>query len=227
VLLDDPRVGVLQHAGLPFSLIGRTSDPHGLDYVDIDFDASTESALEHLQSLGHRRIALVQEGPLRRGFRSYGPKQRIRHAFRQLARRRGLDVAVMDCPATAGGGRKAVAGLLDQHPELTAIVVQNESAVPGVLTGLESAGRRVPADLSVLSLLTSADVGAMADPELTMLQAPGEQLGQLGVQRLIGLVEADRSKCATARPAPSADHRAQLIPCRLVRGRTTGPAPAA
>ncbi|SDT11585.1 LacI family DNA-binding transcriptional regulator [Microlunatus soli] len=218
VLLDDPRIEVLQRAGLPFSLIGRTADPDALDYVDIDFDQTMTIALDHLQELGHQRIALLQEGPLQRLLQSYGPKRRTRQAFRRMTRHRGLDVVVLDCPPTVGGGRQAVTRLVAEHPDLTAIMVQNEHAAAGVVSGLQSVGVAVPRDMSVLSFLTSPDMAMMSDPELTMLRAPGTALGDLGVRRLIDLVEA--------KPRPTEPAAPQLIPCELVAGETTAAAPS-
>src|ERR1700712_1728934 len=63
VQLEDPRVPVLESTGTPFVLIGRTSDTTGYAFADIDFESSTTAALEHLEGLGHRRIALVLERP--------------------------------------------------------------------------------------------------------------------------------------------------------------------
>lgn len=214
VLLDDPRVPVLQRARLPFALIGRTVDPSGLDYVDIDFDQSLITAVDHLQSLGHQRFALVQEGPLRKGFRSYGPKRRTRQVFRRLAKERGLDITVAECGPSATKGRQAATRLVTDDADVTAVLVQNDHAAAGVVSGLQAAGRKVPADISVMSLLTSIDVGTMADPVLTMMRTPGAELGQLGVQHLIDQVEG--------RPVAEPE----LMPCLLTPGMSTGPVPS-
>lgn len=214
VLLDDPRVAALQRAGLPFSMIGRTAEPGGLDYVDVDFEQTMAIALEHLRSLGHRHIGLVQEGPLRRGFRSYGAKRRLRQAFRQMTRRHGLQAIVADCQPTARGGRQAATRLITDQPELTAVIVQNEHAAAGVVAGLQAIGQQVPTDVSVLSVLTSPDIATMADPELTMLRAPGTLLGRLGVGRLIELIENQ----------PTQPAEPELVPCELVPGHSTAQA---
>ena len=52
---DDPRVRVLDAAGIPLTMIGRADDSNDSRCVDIDFDSTTEDAVAHLASLGHRK----------------------------------------------------------------------------------------------------------------------------------------------------------------------------
>jgi len=54
VQLDDARVEALRGLDTPFTLIGRTRDLTGLDYVDVDIAASMRMAMDHLAGLGHR-----------------------------------------------------------------------------------------------------------------------------------------------------------------------------
>lgn len=211
VLFDDPRIPVLHQAGIPFTLIGRTADPTGLDCVDIDFEHSMTTAVDHLQNLGHRDIALIQEGPLRKGLRGYGPTRRTRAAFRRLTKERGLAATVAECGRTASHGRRAAARLTANHPEITAVLVQNDHAAVGVVAGLQNAGLEVPNDISVLSLLTSPDLGNMSDPVLTMIESPGAQLGELGIDRVLSQLDGNPI------PAP------ELIPGTFQHGMSTGP----
>jgi DNA-binding LacI/PurR family transcriptional regulator len=46
-------------------------------------------------------------------------------------------------------------------------------------------GRCVPDQISVVSLLSSAEVGEMCDPPLTTVTAPGTELGRLAVESLL------------------------------------------
>ena len=87
VQLDDPRVAVLQRAGLPFALIGRTRDLEGLASVDIDFDSTIALAVHHLVDLGHRRIVLVTGDQEDDTLPHYAPFVRQVQAFLRLARR--------------------------------------------------------------------------------------------------------------------------------------------
>jgi DNA-binding LacI/PurR family transcriptional regulator len=59
VKLHDPRVAMLKERGYPFTLIGHCEDNSGISFVDFDFEHAVETAVDHLVSLGHRRIAFV------------------------------------------------------------------------------------------------------------------------------------------------------------------------
>ncbi|NED96588.1 LacI family transcriptional regulator [Phytoactinopolyspora alkaliphila] len=212
VLLDDARVDALISTGTPYAMIGRTADPAGLPYVDIDFDATVDTALDHLQSLGHREIAFVSERPPSEEFRAYGAKVRAEAAFRGSCERRGLEPIILECAQNAAGGRKAAGELLQARPRTTAVVIMNEHAAFGVVSGLARSGVRVPEDVSLLSVSTSSDMGAMADPVLTIMRSPGIHLGRLAVQLLLSQLDGGE--------APST----RLLPCELHQGESTAPA---
>lgn len=208
VQLDDPRIDVLQQAGTPFAMIGRTSELDGLSHVDIDFDTTVEDAVRHLHELGHRELALISGDLEDPRFHEYGPWVRVEQAYRRVAASYGLSVVVLPCSDTTQAGQAAAERLLEQHPETTAVLVLNEYAALGVVSGLKRAGHDVPGDYSVLSLLMVPETAAMADPELTMMRTPGPELGQLGTEALIRQLEG-------ADPLPP-----QLVPAKLSPGAT-------
>jgi DNA-binding LacI/PurR family transcriptional regulator len=70
---------------------------------------------------------------------------------------------------------------------------------------------RIPEDLSVLSMLTSPEMSTSVDPALTSMSSPGAELGELGVQALLRVLEG-------ATPPPPS-----LLPGTLLPGDSTGP----
>jgi DNA-binding LacI/PurR family transcriptional regulator len=98
-------------------------------------------------------------------------------------------------------------------PEATAILIINEFAALGLVSGLLRLGRRIPDDVSVLSLLTSEEMSTLTDPTLTLMSSPGVELGQLGVQALLRMLEGGPALPPT------------LLPCVLREGESTGAAP--
>ena len=54
---------------------------------------------------------------------------------------------------------------------------------------MQRLGRRIPADLSVISVLNSKEMAAVSDPPLTLVVAPGLELGALGVEALLRRLE--------------------------------------
>jgi DNA-binding LacI/PurR family transcriptional regulator len=211
VQLDDPRVGVLQQTRTPFALIGRTTALEGLAHVDIDFDTTVEQAVGHLRDLGHRRLVLLSGDLTDPRFHNYGPYVRSEAAYRRVIREHGLETVVLQCADTTRSGQEAAALLVRDHPETTGVLVMNEYAALGVVSGFNKLGHTVPTDISVLPLLMAPETAALSDPELSIMRTPGPELGQLGTEALIRQLEG-------ADPLPP-----QLIPADLQLGGSTAP----
>lgn len=211
VLVDDARVQALASSRTPFTMIGRTAEPAGLAYVDIDFDTTIEHALDHLQSLGHRDVVFITERPPTEHFRGYGPKVRAEGAYRRCSAERGLEPVIMECGRNPAAGREVAQEVLGERPDTTAIMIMNEEAAFGVVSGLVRAGARVPDDVSLLSVSTSTEMGALSDPVLSIMRSPSVELGRLGVDLLIAQLEGGDL------PKPL------LLPCVLHRGESTAP----
>ena len=208
--LEDPRVDVLRAAGVPFTMIGRTARVAGLSYVDVDFARTTEDAVAHLARLGHERIAFLNHSIVSRTG-GYGPTVRADDGYASAMRRRGLVPRAIFCDENPGAGRAAMAGLLASVPGLTAVITMNEIATFGAVVELQVQDLRIPRDVSVLSIVSSPGVGAMSNPPLTTMHAPGAELGRLGVGSLLALLHAGEP------PDPV------LRTCLLVPGGSTGP----
>lgn len=212
VQVEDPRVEQLQKSNTPFALIGRTGDPSALDYVDIDFENTVAAAIDHLVELGHTSIGLLDGGVGRGALRGYGPVVRVRAAFQTETTRRGLTSFMASCDENPAAGRAAVPELLEGAPDMTGLLLMNEHAGPGLVTGLSRRGMSVPDDLSILSLASSREMAAMTEPELTVMSAPSVELGRRGVELLIDQLEGTH------------DHdRQSLVMCAFEPGRSTAP----
>jgi DNA-binding LacI/PurR family transcriptional regulator len=214
VQLDDPRVDRLVESGTPFAMIGRTRDPDGFTFVDIDSENTTIAALDYLSGLGHRSIALLtSDGGA--ALPHFGPTERTRETYLREMRSRGLDPVLLECGETPADGRKAASDLLDQAPDTTAVMVLNENAAFGLLNGLRQLGVSVPADLSILSVGSSPEIAAIADPELTLMISPADELGRMGVEALVDRLEGREERGNHA-----------LVMCALREGSSTAPPPA-
>ena len=185
VQLDDARVAALLELDIPFALIGRTRDVTGLHYVDIDFDASVQMAMDHLATLGHHQIVLVNGSQEGESFASYGPYVRSEIAYRELCAQREIEPVVLVCRQTVRSGREAAMELVATAPVTTAVIIADEVAAAGLVAELTRIGREVPSDISVMSILSSLDMAAICNPPLTTVTAPGTELGRLGVEALL------------------------------------------
>ncbi|MGX9347807.1 LacI family DNA-binding transcriptional regulator [Microbacterium sp. KNMS] len=213
VQLEDGRVDRLKEGRTPFALIGRTQDPEGMAWVDVDFASSVETAIEELVALGHTSILYIS-GATEKRFVAHGGVARARESYLQTMAQSGLTATTLTCGENSAAGRLLAAELVEHHPDATAIILMNEHAAPGLAIGLAQHGVRVPDDLSIISIGTSAHMASMAEPVLTHMDSPAAELGRLGVDAIIERInEPDR-------PLPQT-----LIPCTPGEGASVARAP--
>lgn len=212
--LDDERTEFLVEAGVPFSMIGRTREPGALDHADIDFAATAREAVAHLAGLGHRSMAFFNHSTDAYAAR-YGPSVRAGEEFAVAAREAGIGYVDDFRAGSAEEGRQAFDRLMAGHPGVTAVAVMSDQAAVGVMAGVAGRGWRIPEDLTLMLVLSSARVAEMFLPRLTTLEPPSAELGRLAVETLI-----DRLRPDADRDAPPRRH---LVPCTLAIGDSSAP----
>ena len=170
----------------PIPVVVANAEPAGtsVPVVVTDNEAAGRAAVEHLVTLGHVRIGYVR-GP--DAYAATGPRLA---GFRSALAAAGLPAA--SAPVGAGdgrenGGRRAAAGLLAAHPELTAIACYNDMTAIGAMRAVRAAGRRVPGDVSIVGCDDIA-VAAWVDPPLTTVAQQKAAMGRMAVERLMALL---------------------------------------
>ncbi len=126
----DPRTSWLASRGIPFSTFGRpwgAVDQHH-SWVDVDGAAGTRAAVEHLTSLGHRRIGFIgwPSGSGVGDDRRAGWESAVREA--RLPATRSLQAWVED---DVRAGRAAASSLLARPRPPTALVCASDSLALG------------------------------------------------------------------------------------------------
>lgn len=206
--IDPAVVNMLaQHkvAGVYLDL-GRV-DP-SISNIALDYEHGIAEALEHLSSLGHRRIAYIG-GPLH-----LHSSQRRKNAFLESAGRMGLDVArAIDADFTVKGGYFACAKLL-AGSKPSAIVAGNDLTAIGVLHRAYDGGLRVPEDLSVVGF-DDILFAEFTQPALSTVSVPRVEIGRVAFQALWTMM-AD----------PSHAGREYRVGTKLIARQTTGEARA-
>lgn len=212
VALDDPRIEVVEAAGLACALIGRTEDPGERVWVDIDFEDALEQAVTHLADLGHREIAFISRSQASVDAH-YGPVVRAQRGYERAMAARGMRALSVTCDVTPPAGRRAMKRLLADVPDLTGVIVMNELALFGVSSALREVGRSVPDDVSVLAIAVADEISEMYERPLTYLGTTWKEQGARAVRGLLEVLDG--------RPAPAGVN----LPCELHLRETTGPAP--
>ncbi|MFI2667150.1 LacI family DNA-binding transcriptional regulator [Micromonospora carbonacea] len=188
IRLSDDRVTRLAKVGLPFVTIGRTAEPHGMSWVDVDYAGLIARCVHHLADLGHRHVALVNRSA-ELVASGYGPSHRALAGFRAAVAERGLVGVDVCCGDDAASGEACVAQLLATYPQLTAMATINEAALPGVQRALAGAGLAVPGDFSVTGV-AARHWAEDFSPPLTAADVPMADMGTEAVALLLEIIAA-------------------------------------
>lgn len=185
----------------------RETIPAGADLVASDDRAGIHLAGTHLRSLGHRAIAHLTG--------SGGPAHQRRAGFEEFARSAAILVRIVGerGGTTEADGYRAAARVLDEHPDVTAIVAANDVMALGAMAAASEHGLAVPADLSI----TGYDDSPLAQSRYLSLTSVDSR------NIAVGAAAADALLTRLADPTAPA-RRALIAPALVVRG-TTGPAP--
>ena len=181
--MQDQRLPLLRDFDRPVVLMGVPEEREGLTCVDVDFVAAGAACIDHLASLGHRSIAILGEPPAlyRRGA---GFAQRFMSGATAAAERRAITLSTRGCKPTPERVSAALAGLDDEAPDFTAIVVHNELAVGPLLDALRSTGRRAPRDVSIVAMCSDEDATRYT-PRLTSVSTRSDEIGETAISLLV------------------------------------------
>lgn len=211
--LDPAPLLQLSRRGTPVVLLDHPRGRLDLCAAAVDDVAGGKLAAEHLISLGHRRIVYLC------GIVDSGPVSRRRDGVRQALAAAGLDPdhALLDIrmqirpPSLVEAAAAAVGRILAADPPPTAVVCLNDTGALGVLDGLQAAGVRVPADISVVGY-DDLPFARLLTPPLTTVYQPRYELGQAAAELLLD----------EARPG-HAHREIRFQPSLVVRSSTARP----
>lgn len=197
-----------------------------LDYIVCDNQSAAEHAVDHLVSLGHRRIAYLNgysTDTVARHMKGQGPGDdpviessdviERREGYQDAMRKHGFEDEIVILPALAGGssvkGALEVIEDLDRRP--TAILCYDAGTVSGFVRSFEQKGLDVPGDISIAGVVGAGN--AVVDKRtVTFNKADFMEMGRLAVDQLV-------TRCQEARTEKPVIRR---IPCAFHAGNTTG-----
>lgn len=97
---------------------------------------------------------------------------------------RDVPTAVVPAPSSLAQGRRALAELLAQDPQIRAIYCSSDGMAQGVMVEAQARGLRIPQDIAVCGF-GDADFAAHLHPSLTTVQVDGAAIGRLAAQLII------------------------------------------
>jgi DNA-binding LacI/PurR family transcriptional regulator len=181
----DPEVSELLDQGIPVVAFDRPVEDPRADAILVDNAGAAERATRHLLDAGHRRIGLVA-----------GPRDVKTGADRRAGYETAMHAAGFAVHAASGrfrieGGRNAAERLLEEVPDLTALVVSNNLMAIGALEVLRLRRRRIPEDVALVTI-DDPFWGVLIDPALTALAQPLREMSQAAVDLVFERIEGRR-----------------------------------
>ena len=175
----------------------RTEDKEGMT-----------SAVMHLRSLGHERIAHIT-GDLRQ----IAAHTRLA-TFQEVMAAEGCDTRglIVEGDFLGPSGRAGAEKLLDRDDPPTAIITASDSQMVGVLDVVRKRGINVPGELSLVGFDNITEMG-LSEPRISTVAQPLDKVGKLAAEEV-------HSRLTTDAPA-----RTITIPMELIVRESTGPMP--
>jgi len=173
---------LLERRGIPVLFTSIFDDASAVPTIGYDNTALAYSAIEYLQSNGHRNIA-VAHGP------THG-------SDRTLARCKGVTLALsgqntarlVEVALSVEGGREAAKGILEMTSRPTAILCLSDVLALGVMFHLQSIGLTIPDDISIMGF-DNLDWSKDSHPSLTTIDLPATKMGEVAAQLVVDQLE--------------------------------------
>ena len=175
---------VLEAPSLPMVAVAGHQKTQGVTNVVLDHVQAATLALNHLATLGHKRIAFMRGNPL-----SSDSTDRWR-AICEVAQRMGvtidpeLTVQIDMDDSTPQLGYPFAKQLLARKKPFTALFAYNDISAIGAIRALQEQGFRVPQDVSVMGF-DDIPRAAFNTPTLTTVRQPLARMGQVAAQTLL------------------------------------------
>ena len=175
----------LEHAqSVPAVAVAGHRHIRGVTNILLDHRKAAELTMNHLYSLGHRKIAFMRGQPF-----SSDSNERWKGIV-QVSRELGIEIKQeltvqlkrdMSSPEL---GYPVIRKLLTHEREFTAIVCFNDIAAIGAIRAIHDMGLRVPDDISVIGF-DDIKAAAYISPNLTTIRQPLTEMGRLAAQCIV------------------------------------------
>ncbi len=193
--------------GVPFVLVDRTVPGIDVDAILGDSVAGAHQLVDHLISLGHRRIGFIVESD------EVSTARDRRRGYESALRAAGvvLDPAIVaKATVDPSGGFEGMQRLLQLDDPPTAVFTVNNLVALGAIEAVREVGLEVPDDVALVCF-DDIEYASRLNPFLTVMEQPAEAFGTLGTQLLLDRIEG-RVQSANAwsffRPGSSSASRA-------------------
>ena len=191
--MSDPNIKGLDKSGAPWVCTCRLSDSgeSNINFVDADFEGGVILAVDHLISLGHRRIALLT-----------GTEDLVSVKLRKQGYLKALNknkIPIIGGYVLAGDFTSesgyALASQIMQHPSPpSALVCGDDMMAFGAIKAVTELGYSVPEDVSIIGF-DDVSLSQFSTPQLTTIRQDTYQKGRFAAEILLNLLQGSDKGC--------------------------------
>jgi DNA-binding LacI/PurR family transcriptional regulator len=164
-------------------MIGRCQDNQDLSYIDFDFENAVIDAYDHLLNLGHKKIGFFTY-PESWRIAGLGPSIRASLGFQQAIKRYSIEPICYETKLSVEDSRSCIGDAIQQHPDMTAMVALHNSIAVGAINAIQSIGKRIPEDYSLVGVALGGG-SELIIPPLTAIHWDGYEIGRQAANVLI------------------------------------------
>jgi len=171
--------------GVPCVLVDRTLPGVDRDAVVGDSVAGARRLVEHLISLGHRRIGLIVETD------DVSTARDRRQGYEAALTAAGIPLdsaVVVETAVDPAGGAEGMRRLLELDERPTAVFTVNNLVALGAIEAVRGAGLEVPDDVALVCF-DDIEYASRLYPFLTVLEQPAETFGTVATQLLLERIQ--------------------------------------
>jgi LacI family transcriptional regulator len=198
----------LERFGVQFVLIDRTVSGVDCDVVVGDSAGGARRLVEHLISLGHRRIGFITEGD------EVSTARDRRRGYVDALERAGIPLdagLIVRSTPDPRGGLDGMRRLLELDDPPSAVFTVNNLVAVGAIEAVRANDLEVPDDIAIVCF-DDIEYASRLYPFLTVMAQPAETLGTLGTQLLLERIEGR----APVQP------RIVVLPAQFIVRRSSG-----
>jgi len=186
---------------VPIVLVDTLIKTIKLDSVTVNHRKMGFESMNHLLQNGHRNIGILgidstvfsyQE--LLGGFRD--ALEQYDMDFDKLPKFMG-DSMQMEPSNPWASSKREIASFIKKNPEITALVGCNENITMGAFLGLKEMGKKIPEDISLISL-GALDCFKVSTPSISCVNQPYEEIGRLAGMHMLQLLNANTNHNSVA-----------------------------
>lgn len=184
--LMEEDVALFKNVTCPFLMLDYWNHDMAFNGVLINNADSARMATEYLIRKGHKRIGYLRGECRIKGFRSRAA------GYADALRKAGYPVEkkyTVTLSTTVNGAYEDMKRYLETEPELpSAFFADNDMIALGAVKAMTEKGIRIPQDISVVGF-DDLPFSEIANPPLTTLRVPKQEMGRLAVRRIIEIID--------------------------------------